>query len=93
LVASEALASGLPLIVPDEGGCADLAQPGYAETWRANDARSASDAILRMIGRDCAKVRSAAAQAALTVRSDRQHVSELLAYYEELRADRAWKVA
>lgn len=93
LVASEALASGLPLIVPDEGGCADLAQPGYAETWRANDARAASDAILRMIGRDCGQVRSAAAQAAFTVRSDRQHVTELLAYYEDLRSERARRVA
>jgi alpha-1,6-mannosyltransferase len=84
LVASEALASGLPLIVPDEGGCADISRPDFAELWRANDARAASEAILRMVARDRAAVRSAAAQAALSVRSDRQHVTALLAHYETL---------
>ena len=38
LVASEALASGLPLIGPDEGGFAELADPLFAETSRARDA-------------------------------------------------------
>jgi alpha-1,6-mannosyltransferase len=74
----------LPLIVPDEGGCADIARPDYAELWRANDARAATKAILRMVSRDQATLRAAAAQAALSVRSDRQHVVGLLAYYEEL---------
>jgi alpha-1,6-mannosyltransferase len=93
LVASEALASGLPLIVPDEGGCSDIARPDFAELWRANEARAASEAILRMVSRDQIVVRAAAAQAALSVRSDRQHVAALLAHYEELRSGSAQRAA
>lgn len=86
LVASEALASGLPLIGPDEGGFAEIADPLFAETYAARDARSAADAILRMFAREQAVVRAAARVAAGTVRSDRDHAIELMAYYEGLLA-------
>jgi alpha-1,6-mannosyltransferase len=86
LVASEALASGLPLIVPDEGGCAEIARPEYSELWRARDARAASEAILRFMSRDRASVRAEAGRAAAEVRSDRQHVAGLVAHYEALRS-------
>lgn len=86
LVASEALASGLPLIVPDEGGCAEIAEPAFAEIWRANDARAASEAILRLAARDPAILRAAAVRAAADVRSDQHHITDLLAHYTDLRA-------
>ncbi len=60
LVASEALASGLPLIVPDEGGCAEIAEPLFAETYRAREARSAADAIRRLFAREPTILRAAA---------------------------------
>ncbi len=84
LVASEALASGLPLIGPDEGGFAELADPLFAETYRARDAYSAAGAIRRMFGREQAILRNAARVAAGKVRSDADHAAELMAYYEGL---------
>ncbi len=84
LVASEALASGLPLIGPDEGGFAEIADPLFAETYRARDAYSAADAIRRMFAREPMILRQAARVAAGKVRSDEDHAAELMAYYEGL---------
>jgi alpha-1,6-mannosyltransferase len=84
LVASEALASGLPLIGPDEGGFAEIADPLFAETYRARDTYSAADAIRRMFAREQSIVRNAARVAAGKVRSDADHAAELMAYYEGL---------
>jgi len=84
LVASEALASGLPLIVPDEGGCAELADPLYAETYRARDGRSAAAAIRRLFSREPSILRAATRVAAGKVRSDLDHTVELMNYYESL---------
>jgi alpha-1,6-mannosyltransferase len=70
LVASEALASGLPLIGPDEGGFAEIADPLFAETYAARDTYSAADAIRRMFAREQSILRNAARVAAGKVRSD-----------------------
>lgn len=75
---------GLPLIGPDEGGFAELADPLFAETYRARDAYSAAGAIRRMFGREQAILRNAARVAAGKVRSDADHAAELMAYYEGL---------
>ncbi|MHA6720166.1 glycosyltransferase [Sphingomonas sp. RS6] len=84
LVASEALASGLPLIGPDEGGFVEIADPLFAETYVARDTLSAADAIRRLFSRDPAILRHAARVAAGRVRSDADHAVELMAYYESL---------
>ncbi|PKP91581.1 MAG: glycosyl transferase family 1 [Alphaproteobacteria bacterium HGW-Alphaproteobacteria-16] len=89
LVACEALASGLPLIVPDDGGCAEVADPLYAETYRARDARSAAAAIRRLFARDQPFLRAAARHAAGQVLSDRDHAIALVELYSELIAERA----
>jgi alpha-1,6-mannosyltransferase len=89
LVASEALASGLPLIGPDEGGFAELADPLFAETYRARDALSAADAVRRLFARDQPILRAAARTAAAKVRSDEDHTVELMRYYGELLAGRS----
>ncbi|MCW3846377.1 glycosyltransferase [Sphingomonas sp. LB-2] len=93
LVASEALASGLPLIVPDEGGCAEIADPLFAETYRARDPRSASAAIHRMFTREQGFLRAAARHAAGKVRTDRDHAIDLMAYYSELVAAKRGETA
>lgn len=93
LVASEALASGLPLIVPDEGGCAEIARPDIAETYAARDASAATQAIARFCARDRAAVRQAARRAAIAVRSDRDHIADLLRHYDALIAARSSRVA
>lgn len=89
LVASEALASGLPLIGPDEGGFAEIADPLFAETYAARDAHSAADAIRRMFAREPAILRAAARHAAGLVRSDEDHAAELMAVYSDLLDKRA----
>jgi len=84
LVASEALASGLPLVGPDEGGFAEIADPLFAETYAARDAGSAAEAIRRLFARDQTILRAAARVAAGKVRSDQDHAAELMAYYARL---------
>ena len=84
LVASEAMAAGLPLIVPDTGGCAEVADPHSSELYAACDPAALAAAIVRFSGRDRAMVRRAATVAAARVRTDREHVEELLGYYTGL---------
>jgi alpha-1,6-mannosyltransferase len=82
LVAYEALASGAPMIVPDEGGAFEASDPAYAETFRAGDAASCADAIGRFVARDRAALRAAATAAAAHVRSDEEHADALIAHYQ-----------
>ncbi len=93
LVALEAVASGLPLIVPDEGGAAEIAEPRFAETYRSRDARSCTQAIERLFAREPALLRAASSHAAAKVRTDRDHVIALVAYYQSLIDGPARKVA
>lgn len=88
LVASEALASGMPLIVPDEGGAFEVARPTYAETYRAGDAYDCAAAILRLFARDQTMLRRAARVAAGQVGSDEQHAADLVAFYARRIAER-----
>ena len=93
LVASEAMAGGLPLIVPDTGGCAEVADPLSSEFYTARDAQSAASAIHRLFARDQRVLRRAALVAATKVRSDREHTIELMDYYQGLvDAKRAGKL-
>lgn len=86
LVASEAMAAGLPLIAPDTGGCAEIADPHCSELYVARDAQDAALAIRRLFARDQAILRRAAMVAAAKVRSDREHTIELMDYYAGLVA-------
>ena len=86
LVASEAMASGLPLIVPDTGGCAEVADPAASELYEARSAAAAALAIERMRNRDPDRLRRAAIIASGRVRSDREHAVELMDYYAGLVA-------
>ena len=82
LVASEAMAGGLPLIVPDTGGCAEVADKHASEFYTARDAQSAAAAIHRLFARDQRVLRRAALVAAGKVRSDHDHAVELMDYYQ-----------
>jgi alpha-1,6-mannosyltransferase len=88
LVVSEALASGAPLIVPDEGGAAEVARPAFAEIYAARDTRACSAAITRLLSREPAGLRDAAAKAAAHLWSDRDHAVALTDYYARCIARR-----
>lgn len=86
LVAYEARASGLPMIVPDEGGAFEASDPSFAETFRAKDADACAAAIERLFARDSAALRQAARTAAEAVRSDEEHADALIAHYRAVIA-------
>ncbi|WP_109808287.1 glycosyltransferase [Sphingosinithalassobacter portus] len=88
LVGTEALASGLPLIVPDRGGCSDIAEVQFAETYTAGNAQAAAEAIRRMFAREPAILRAASRAASQRVRSDRDHAIALMDYYAEKLEER-----
>ncbi|MDB5680551.1 MAG: glycosyl transferase family 1 [Sphingomonas bacterium] len=93
LVASEAMASGLPLIAPEEGGCAEVADPLTSELYRARDAADAALAIERLFARQSAILRKAAIVAAGRVRTDREHMVDLMNYYADRIAEKAGPTA
>jgi alpha-1,6-mannosyltransferase len=88
LVVAEALASGLPVVLPDRGACSELAPPQVREIYRSADVRSATAAIQRLFARDPASLRAATVQAAQEARSDSQHYVELFELYERMVRDR-----
>ncbi|MFQ3665639.1 MAG: glycosyltransferase [Sphingomonadaceae bacterium] len=84
LVASEALASGTPLVLPDAGGCSDAADPAWGESYRAGSEREAAAAILRLYARDPVALREAALRGRQTrVISTNEHFSRLFGLYGE----------
>lgn len=46
---AEALAQGLPVVVPDAGGAAELAGAEYGQTYRAGDAKALVAAVRRVL--------------------------------------------
>lgn len=81
MVAAEARASGVPVIVPDRGGAADHASHGRGWTYRAADTRSAYAAILRALEEPFASTIS-------PPRTMRDHFVELFADYALLLSHR-----
>ena len=83
MVAAEARASGLPLIVPDFGGAASQLQPGAGQHYAAGDRQALSEAIVRFVDEGAAAARRvAAAHAAPRTMDD--HFAELFAQYRRL---------
>jgi alpha-1,6-mannosyltransferase len=79
------LSAGLPIVVPNRGGAADLARPEYAETYLPGHAAACARAIARLLARDPAALRRASLRAASTIiRSQADHFAQLFATYESL---------
>lgn len=87
MVAAEARASGLPIVVPDEGGAGDQATADSGLTYKSGDAAAAAQAIGEAVDR-LAALAAAARLAAPGVRTMDEHFDELFAGYEALRAGR-----
>jgi len=77
MVAAEARASGLPLIVPDQGGAADQARAGGGFTYAAGSSASAAAAIRRLVARPERPVGN-------EVRTMDQHFADLFSFYRQL---------
>jgi alpha-1,6-mannosyltransferase len=84
MVASEARASGLPLIAPDGGGAADQARLAGGWTYVSGDAASAADAISDFVATGGAQARARAVADAPDVRTMEAHFTDLFALYEDL---------
>ena len=83
MVAAEAAASGLPLIVPDEGGSASFVRPGSGVLYRAGEAASAAEAIVSLLAAGREKARLHARLQAGGVPTIEAHFEQLFAHYTE----------
>ncbi len=83
MVCAEARASGLPIVVPDEGGAGDQAEGGAGIRFVSGDAASAASAIGEVIDR-MVPLRAQARLAAAGVRTMDRHFDELFASYAAL---------
>jgi alpha-1,6-mannosyltransferase len=79
IVAAEARASGLPLIVPDAGGAADQYRHGIDQLYTAARPADLREAILRWSASDRSNARAAS-----QVRTMDEHFSELFGLYQRL---------
>jgi alpha-1,6-mannosyltransferase len=85
---AEAVASGLPVVVPDAGGAADSADPTCAETYTSLDANACAAAIEKLLARDRTALRARAIEAASRVPTTEQHFSSVLSAYRDLLRDK-----
>jgi len=82
---AECLASGTPLAAPDRGGAADLASPGFAETYPAfGGPEAAARAIATVLDRPREELSRLARAKAETIPTNREHYAALFAKYAEL---------
>lgn len=80
---AEALASGVPVVVPDAGGASEFADPDAAEQYPAEaTAVEVSVATSRLLGRPRESLCAGALRAAARVRPAGHHFDALFALYE-----------
>jgi alpha-1,6-mannosyltransferase len=83
LVAAEARASGIPMIIPDRGAALDQLAPHAGITYRAGSERSLQQAIGEFVERGQEMQRAAAARLS-KVRTMDEHFADLFASYQSL---------
>lgn len=85
MVAAEARASGLPIVVPDTGGAADHARGGTGSLYPAANRTGAAEILARHIA-DLPRMRAKARMRATEVRTMDRHFEALFADYAALGA-------
>lgn len=85
---AEAIASGLPVVVPDAGGAAEQAPPESAAMYPAGDAEACAAAALELLAAPREALRERAAAAARRVPSVETHFQALFDRYAALLAGR-----
>jgi alpha-1,6-mannosyltransferase len=86
---AEAMATGLPAVVPDQGGAAELVDASCGEHYPSGDPAACAAAVERALGRDQAALRAGALRAvAQRVPTIEGHFRQVFALYEDLLARR-----
>lgn len=88
---AEAMSCGLPAVVPDEGGAAEMHVDGSGERYRSLDVDACTEAIARLLDRlaaDGDRVRHATAHAVARLPNVREQFEGQVALYERLLRDR-----
>ncbi len=88
---AEAMSAGLPVVVPDQGGAAELADDASAERYTSLDVDACARAMARLLDREATgrdALRAAAVRAAERVPNVRGQFVSLFAEYERLLAAR-----
>ncbi len=85
---SEALCAGLPAVVPDQGGAAELIEDGCGSHYTTGDADALASAMERVLSRDREELRHGALERARTIPTVRGEFEARLALYEELLKNR-----
>lgn len=84
---AEAMSCGLPAIVPDEGGAAEMHAEGAGERYRAGDVEACAKAMARMLDRLAAegdKPRAAALTATARLPNVHEQFERQVALYKQL---------
>lgn len=89
MVAAEGKASGLPIIVPDEGGAGDQFVEGQGVRYKARSAAALAAAITDFLGRDPVGARLSATATAGAVPTMEAHFETLFALYARQVSERA----
>lgn len=92
MVQAEAMASGLPIIVPDEGAAVDHVRPGAGVTYVTGDPADCAEVILKAID-DRAAMHAAAVRESPHVRTMDEHFDDLYAAYQDILDGRVAAVA
>jgi alpha-1,6-mannosyltransferase len=88
---AEAMASGLPVVVPDQGGAAEMHAEGAGARYRAGDPEACAEAVsmmLEQIAGDPGAAREAAVRATRRLPSVREQFESQVRLYAELLARR-----
>jgi alpha-1,6-mannosyltransferase len=88
LSVAQAIACGLPVVVPDRGGAAELAKPGFAEVYRASDSEGFAAALDRLLSRDKLTLREAAIRGRSGIFGATDQVEHTVEAYRELLSQR-----
>jgi len=86
---AEAMASGLPVVVPGSGAVLDLIEPASSETFQPGSAAGCASALARVLGPEFERYRDSALAAADGVLDSSQQILEMVRIYQELLAERA----
>lgn len=85
---AEAIASGLPAVLPDQGGAAEQASGPSVRLYPSGDAEALAAAAATLMNQPANELRAHALEAAAAVPSLEQHFDALFAHYQRLLAER-----